>query len=83
MFGHGKSYGGTEIVWVIKMITKSFAQQYSKKVTMLSQQTGKKRKKAKIVADSVQFLGNKNDEVSDGFSKQNNTSDNTAGPIPF
>ena len=47
MFGHGKSYGVTEIVWVIKMITKSFAQQYSKKVTMLSQQTGKKRKKPK------------------------------------
>ena len=28
-----------------KMITKSFVQQYSKKVTMLSQQTGKKKKK--------------------------------------
>ena len=27
------------------MITKSFAQQYSNKVTMLSQQTGKKKKK--------------------------------------
>ena len=26
------------------MITKSFVQQYSKKVTMLSQQTGKKKK---------------------------------------
>ena len=47
MFGHGKSYGVTEIVWVIKMITKSFTQQYSKKVTMLSQQTGKKKKKKK------------------------------------
>ena len=51
--------------------------------TWTDESTGKKRKKAKIVADSVQFLGNKNDEVSDGFSKQNNTSDNTAGPIPF
>ena len=47
MFGHGKSYGVTEIVWGIKMITKNFAQQYSKKVTMLSQQTGKKKKKKK------------------------------------
>ena len=47
MFGHGKSYGVTEIVWVIKMISKSFAQQYSKKVTMLSQQTGKRKKKKK------------------------------------
>ncbi len=27
------------------MITKSFAQQYSKKTSMLSQQTGKKRKR--------------------------------------
>jgi len=45
MFGHGKNYIKIEIVWVIKMITKSFAQQYSKKVTMLSQQTGKKKKK--------------------------------------
>ena len=47
MFGHGKNYIKIEIVWVIKMITKSFAQQYNKKVTMLSQQTGKKRKKKK------------------------------------
>ena len=30
------------------MITKSFAQQYSKKVTMLSQQTGKKKKEKEI-----------------------------------
>lgn len=51
--------------------------------TWTDESTGKNRKKAKIVADSVQFLGNKNDEVSGGFSKQNNTSDNTAGPIPF
>ena len=29
------------------MISKNFAQQYSKKVTMLSQQTGKKKKKKK------------------------------------
>jgi len=47
MFGPGKCYGVIEIVWVIKMITKSFAQQYSKKATMLSQQTGKKKKKKK------------------------------------
>jgi len=47
MFGHGRNYGVIEIVWVTKMISKSFAQQYSKKVTMLSQQTGKKKKKKK------------------------------------
>ncbi len=47
MFGLGINYTKIEIVWVIKMISKSFAQQYSKKVTMLSQQTGKKKKKKK------------------------------------
>jgi len=36
------------------MITKSFAQQYGKKITMLSQQTGKKygKKKSKRVYTS-------------------------------
>lgn len=54
--------------------------------------TGAKRKKAKIVADTVQFLGNKNDDMSDmggGFSQ--NSGGNTGGsqakssnaPIPF
>jgi single-strand DNA-binding protein len=51
--------------------------------TWTDESTGKNRKKAKIVADSVQFLGNKNDEVTGGFSNKNKTTDNTSGPIPF
>ena len=38
------------------MITKSFAQQYSKKVTMLSQQTGKKKKKKLKYKKKKQWL---------------------------
>ncbi len=51
--------------------------------TWTDESTGKNRKKAKIVADSVQFLGNKNDEVTGGFSNKNKTTDNTSGPIRF
>ena len=52
--------------------------------TWTDESTGKNRKKAKIVADSIQFLGSKNDEVSGGSSSksQNNTESNM-GPIPF
>ena len=52
--------------------------------TWTDESTGKNRKKAKIVADSIQFLGSKNDEVSGGSSNksQNNTESNM-GPIPF
>ena len=52
--------------------------------TWTDESTGKNRKKAKIVADSVQFLGSKNDEVSGGSSNKNqNNTESNMGPIPF
>jgi len=51
--------------------------------------TGKSRKKAKIVADTVQFLGSKNDAadstIGDGKSSQTNSnySSSNNDPIPF
>tara|TARA_R110000824_G_scaffold133197_2_gene295862 strand:+ start:1033 stop:1425 length:393 start_codon:yes stop_codon:yes gene_type:complete len=52
--------------------------------TWTDESSGKNRKKAKIVADSVQFLGSKNDEVSGGSSNKNqNNTESNMGPIPF
>ena len=52
--------------------------------TWTDESSGKNRKKAKIVADSVQFLGSKNDEVSGGSSNRNqNNTERNMGPIPF
>jgi|TARA_R100001129_G_scaffold158246_1_gene121873 single-strand DNA-binding protein len=52
--------------------------------TWTDESSGKNRKKAKIVADSVQFLGSKNDEVSGGSSNRNqNNTESNMGPIPF
>jgi len=58
--------------------------------TWTDEATGKSRKKAKIVADTVQFLGSKNDAVDSsmggGYSQNNsnnNYSTDSNDPIPF
>ena len=61
--------------------------------TWMDESTGRNRKKAKVVADTVQFLGSKNDAITTGSSDggnftQSNSNSNSYGsqnndPIPF